>query len=139
VALLILVAAPSSSQANSGTLDTGTAVGVAKPTPRRVAASNAGPAKWDAAGRVKCSVDSDTLGRTCGFRIVRNQPEAAVDIWIRNLAKGKAEYRFFRYTNQSFIGNDDSAVAWKRKGDNWSVSVDEKEFYLIPDSLLHGR
>jgi len=133
VTLLILLAQPLAAQTET------IAVATKSPASRTpVSASNAGPEKWDAAGRVRCSVDRDTFDRTCGYRAVRNLADKSADIWIRNLAHGKADYRFLRYANDSFTTNDDSQVVWGRKKDKWWVKVDGKEFYLIPDALIHG-
>jgi len=37
-----------------------------------------------------------------GFRVVRNLPKKAADIWIGNVANGEADYRFLHYENQAF-------------------------------------
>ncbi len=102
-------------------------------------ANRAGPARWDASGRFRCSVDSPTFARTCGFRLVRNRTDASVHIWVRNLAKDKAEYRILQYANETFASNDDSKVSWERKGEQWWVNVDGKEFYMIPDGVLRAE
>jgi len=101
-------------------------------------ASNAGPAKWDASGNIKCSAGSDKFDKQCGFRVVRELPKKAADIWIGNVANGEADYRFLHYADKVFTSNDKSKLAWRRLDDNWWVSVDGKEFYLIPDALIHG-
>jgi hypothetical protein len=101
-------------------------------------ATNAGPAKWDASGSVKCSVGSDTFDKQCGFRVVRDLPKQTADIWIGNVANGEADYRYLHYANKVFTTNDGSKLAWQRKDDNWWVSVNGKEFYFIPDALIHG-
>jgi len=103
-----------------------------------VPTNNAGPAKWDAAGRFRCSLDKPTFTRTCGFRLVHHKDDKSVDIWIRNLAKDKAEYRVFHYANETFATNDDSKVTWQRKDNNWWVSVNAKEFYAIPYASLRA-
>lgn len=102
------------------------------------AAGNAGPSKWDAAGNVPCSVGSDKLDQQCGFRVVRDLSRKAAAIWIGNIANGQADYRYLHYADKAFSGNGQAKLAWQRKDDNWSVSVDGKEFYLIPDALIHG-
>jgi hypothetical protein len=99
---------------------------------------NVGPTKWDASGSVTCSVDRDTFDRQCGFRVVRDLAKQSADIWVGNVANGEADYRFLHYGNKAFTTNDNAKVAWQRKDDNWSVSVNGKEFYLIPDALVHG-
>jgi len=125
------------------TLDVGVS-GAAKPAGAAVgagaatAATNAGPAKWDASGKVKCSLGSDKFDKQCGFRVVRDLPTQAADIWIGNVANGESDYRFLRYANRAFTSNDSSKLAWQRKDDNWWVSVNGKEFYFIPDALIHG-
>jgi opacity protein-like surface antigen len=101
-------------------------------------ASNAGPAKWDASGSLKCSSGSATFDKQCGFRVVRDLPKKAADIWVGNAANGQADYRFLRYADKVFTCNDQSTLVWRRLDDNWWVSVDGKEFYLIPDALIHG-
>lgn len=102
------------------------------------AAGNAGPATWDAEGKVKCSAGSDAFHRQCAFRVVRDLSRQAADIWVGNVAKREATYRYLHYENQAFTTNDKSKLGWYRKQDNWWVSVDGKEFYLIPDAVIHG-
>ena len=102
------------------------------------ASTSAGPAKWDASGSVKCSVGNDKFDRQCGFRVVRDLPKKSADIWIGKAVGGDAAYRHLRYESNAFTSNDTSKLSWQRKEDNWSVSVDGKEFYLIPDALIHG-
>jgi hypothetical protein len=101
-------------------------------------ASNAGPPKGDASGSVKCSAGSDKFDKQCGFRVVRDLANKAADIWIGNVANGEADDRFLHYADKVFTTNDKSKLAWQRKDDNWWVSVDGKEFYFIPDALIHG-
>jgi hypothetical protein len=123
------------------TLDVGVS-GAARPAGAAAgattAATNAGPAKWDASGTVKCSLGNDKFDRQCGFRVVRDLPKQAADIWIGNVASGESDYRFLHYANEAFTTNDSLKLAWQRKDDNWWVSVNGKEFYFIPDALIHG-
>ena len=105
---------------------------------KKASAGAAGPSKWDASGSVKCSAGSSTLDKQCGFRVARDLPKQAADIWIANIAEGEAEYRFFHYERKVFTTDGKAKLAWQRQGDNWWVSVDGKEFYLIPDALIFG-
>jgi hypothetical protein len=59
-------------------------------------------------------------------------------VWIGNVANGESDYRFLHYANEAFTTNDSSKLAWQRKDDNWWVSVNGREFYFIPDALIHG-
>lgn len=135
VALLVLSTSMSCSRSDPEPRAARVAPGGAAGQP---ASGNAGPEKWDAAGRVPCSVDRDTFERTCGYRALRNPEEKKADLWIRNLAKGKAEYRVLHYADGTFTGNDDSKISAQREDAGWAVGVDGKEFYFIPDRLLGG-
>ena len=117
-------------------LDVRVTGGPKKPAPETP--GNAGPTKWDASGSVKCSADRDTFDRQCGFRVVRDLAKQSADIWVGNVANGEADYRFLHYGNKVFTTSDKAKVVWQRQDDNWSVSVNGKEFYLIPDALIHG-
>ena len=101
-------------------------------------AGNTGPAKWDASGNVKCSAGSDKFDQQCGFRVVRDLPKKAADIWIANVANNQADYRYLHYADKVFTGNDKAKLAWRRVDDNWWLSVDGREFYFVPDALIHG-
>ena len=115
-----------------------TSTSAAPAAPSAAAATNAGPAKWDASGSVKCSAGSDAFDQMCSFRVVRDLPRKAADIWIGNAANGQADYRYLRYADKVFTSNDKSKLAWQRKDDNWWVSVNGREFYFVPDALIHG-
>ncbi len=89
-------------ESTSYTLDVGVS-GAVKPSSGAaapVAATQAGPSKWDASGNMQCPSGSDSLDRPCGFRVVRNLPTQAADIWVGKLANGEAGYRFFHFENQ---------------------------------------
>jgi len=123
------------------TLDVAVSGEAKKPNAATAATSgNAGPSRWDASGSVKRSAASATLDKQCGFRVVRQRPAQAADIWIANIARAEAESRFLRYQNKvsSFTTNDQGRIAWQRQDYNWWVSVDGNEFYLIPDALIDG-
>ncbi len=110
----------------------------AAPAANTVAAANKGPARWDASGTVKCSAGSDPFDKACGFRVVRKLSKKSADIWVGNAANGEADHRFLHDENQVFTSDDRSKLAWQRKDDDGWVSVDGKEFYFLPDALIHG-
>lgn len=100
------------------------------------AGASAPPARWDASGDVRCSVDSDAFDRQCGFRVVRDLPRQAARVWIAKPTGGGQ--RFLAYADRVFTTSDKAKLAWQRRDDNWWVSVNGREFYLIPDALIHG-
>jgi len=70
---------------------------------------------------------------------VRDLPRKAADIWIANIAfKSEERHRFFHYENNVFTTEDKAKLGWQRQDDNWWISVDGKEFYLVPDALIQG-
>jgi len=98
-----------------------------------------GPTKFDASGTVKCSAGKASLDKECDFRVVRDLPKGAAEIWISNIAaKDKPSYRVLHYANKVFITTDKAKLSWQRQDDNWWVGADGNEFYLIPDALIHG-
>jgi hypothetical protein len=97
------------------------------------------PARYDASGSVKCSEDQPGLDRTCGFRVLRDQDGKTAEIWIARIAhKDEVRFRVLYFVDGKFTTNDKAELSWKRESDNWRVSVDGKEFYLIPDALIYG-
>ena len=97
------------------------------------------PARYDASGKVQCSADKPTLDQWCDFRVVRDLPRKVADIWVANIAfKSEERHRFFHYENKVFTTEDKAKLSWQRQDDNWWISVDGKEFYLIPDALIQG-
>jgi hypothetical protein len=110
-------------------------------TPRKEAAPAPGtpPARFDASGNVKCSAGGAALDRWCAFRVVRDLPRRAADVWIANpTAKEGASWRFLHYQDEAFTTDDGGKLAWKRQDDDWRVIVDGRELYLLPDALIHG-
>ena len=73
-------------------------------------------AKVDASGNVKCSEGGLPLDQQCAFRVVRDLPRSAADVWIaRPATAATPSWRFLRY-----------------------AGIDENETYLLPDALIHG-
>lgn len=134
VSMILPLAAPADRDRRESGIgaEAATVTGAVPPLPT----GSAGPEKWDASGRVKCSVDRPSFDRTCGFRLVRHRRDKITDIWIRNLARAKASYRILRYANQTFTAADDSSVTAQLRGHLWQVTVGGKEFYLIPEALM---
>jgi hypothetical protein len=109
--------------------------------PRKAAAPATGtpPARFDASGDVRCSAGGAALDRWCAFRVVRDLPRRAADVWVANpIARDGATWRFLRYADRAFTTDDGGELAWQRQDDDWRVSVDGRELYLLPDALIHG-
>ena len=94
------------------------------------------PARYDASGKIKCSEDKDTLDRQCDFRVVRNLAARSAQIWIAYGPDGRT--RVLHIASKKFTTDDGAGLSAQRADDNWHISVGGREFYLIPDALLHG-
>ena len=71
------------------------------------------------------------------FKVVRRQGGAT--IWIAKPAGAEqAGYRMLEFDKNAFTTNDGGRVQWERQSDNWSVGIDGREFYFIPDALIYG-
>lgn len=101
--------------------------------------ANFGPAHYDASGNIRCSASEPTLDKECAFRVIRNLQKQSAEIWIAKLEPKKtARFRVLNYAGKKFTTTDDAALSWQRKVDNWQLTVDGREFYFIPDALIHG-
>ena len=98
-----------------------------------------GPVKYDAYGEIKCSADKPALDQWCEFRVLRDLSKHSAEIWITNITfKDEVHYRVLYFADGQFSTNDKAKLAWQRQDNNWRVSIDEREFYFIPDALLYG-
>jgi hypothetical protein len=93
------------------------------------------PARIDAKGYIPCSSGDRALDAQCEFRVLRNRYGAT----IYAVKPGtQTEVRLLYSESDRFSSNDGAELSWTRLDDNWSVGVDGKEFYLIPDALIWG-
>ncbi len=94
------------------------------------------PVIYDASGKIQCAAGKPPLDQWCDFRVVRHLASGSAQIWI---AHGSvARYRVLHYAGKRFTTDDGAGISAKRQDDNWLVSVGGREFYLIPDALIHG-
>jgi hypothetical protein len=97
------------------------------------------PAKVDATGHVKCSKGSIPLDQQCAFRVVRDLPREAADVWVARAGTAATpSWRFLRYTGKAFTTDGPGKIEARRQDDNWVVGIDGNETYLLPDALIHG-
>ncbi|MBP5998651.1 MAG: hypothetical protein KA535_11925 [Azonexus sp.] len=94
------------------------------------------PAIYDASGKIQCAAGKPTLDQWCDFRVVRHLATGSAQIWIAH--SGTPRQRVLHYAGRRFTTDDGAGVSAKRQDDNWLVSVGGREFYLIPDALIHG-
>ena len=101
--------------------------------------ANLGPTHYDASGNIRCSAGEPTLDTKCAFRVIRNLQQQSAEIWIAKLERNKtSRFRVLNYAGKKFTTTNGAALSWQRKEDNWQLAVDGREFYFIPDALIHG-
>jgi len=97
------------------------------------------PSKVDASGNVKCSKGGLPLDQQCAFRVVRDLPRGAADVWIARAGTAATpSWRFLRYAGKVFSTEGPGKIDARRQDDNWVVGIDGTETYLLPDALIHG-
>lgn len=94
------------------------------------------PAIYDASGKIKCATGKPPPDQWCEFRVVRHLASGSAQIWI--VHTGTPLHRVLHFAGKRFTTDDGAGVSAKRQDDNWLVSVGGREFYLIPDALIHG-
>lgn len=104
--------------------------------PASAAAGSAPPAKYDASGKLRCSEGKDTLDRECDFRVVRNLTAKSAQIWVGHAPGGRT--RVLHFADRRFTTDDGGAVTARRQDDAWRLGIGNREFYLIPDAVIHG-
>lgn len=104
--------------------------------PASAARGSTPPAKYDASGKIRCSEDRETLDRQCDFRVVRHFATRSAQIWIAYGPDGRT--RVLHYADKKFTTDDGARISAQRQNDNWRLGIGGREFYLIPDALIHG-
>jgi Na+-translocating ferredoxin:NAD+ oxidoreductase RnfG subunit len=92
--------------------------------------------RYDATGKIKCSVGNPTLDEWCDFRVVRHQPTGGAQIWISH--GGKTSDRVLHFAGKKFTSDEGAALSAQRQGDSWRVNAGGKIYYLIPDAVIYG-
>ena len=94
------------------------------------------PPIYDASGKLQCAAGEPPPDQWCDFRLVRHLATGSAQIWIAH--RGAPRQRVLHYAGKRFSTDDGAGVAARQQDDNWLVSVGGREFYLIPDALIHG-
>lgn len=91
---------------------------------------------FHAEGTVPCSIGADSFDHSCNFGVLR-APSGATII-LNRPDNGEVRALTFTKSDQSFVAHDGAGLAWQRKDDNWWISANGNEFYLIPDAVIFG-
>jgi uncharacterized protein YraI len=91
---------------------------------------------YNAEGSVKCSVGNDSFDAECAFGVMRSGNRAVFTLTRPDTGARRA--LTFSSADQVFATDDGAELAWQRQSDNWWVSANGTEFYLIPDAAIFG-
>jgi hypothetical protein len=102
-----------------------------------------GGTPYHATGKLPCSVGTDPKGSAqCSFGVIRSGPGRA-EVYLAppgyDVTLHKDKLRVLRFDgNNVSSSNPKEKVVSRMDGDNWSISVDDFEYYTIPDAVING-
>jgi hypothetical protein len=98
---------------------------------------------YNATGMVPCSVGTDPKGSVqCSFGVIRSGPGAA-EIHLAppgyDVKLHKDKLRILKFAGSSVTGSDpNEKVTSEKQADNWSISVNNFYYYIIPEAVING-
>ena len=92
---------------------------------------------YHARGRVPCSVGPDEKeSAECEFGVIRGEPGVAE---VHLALPGGSMDRVLRFDGASVEAADaDARLTAEKKGDGWEISVNDFEYYVIPEAVVYG-
>jgi hypothetical protein len=98
---------------------------------------------YHATGKVPCSVGTDPKGSSqCSFGVIRLGPDRA-DVYLASpgfdVALHKDQLRVLKFAGKTVTSTKaDEKVTFEKKGDEWSIVVNDFQYYSIPDAVIVG-
>lgn len=98
---------------------------------------------YHATGKVPCSVGPDPKGSAqCSFGVIRSGAGKA-EVYLADpgfdVSLHKDKLRILRFEGSNVTSsNPKDKVAATKQGDNWSISVNDFNFYTIPEAVING-
>lgn len=98
---------------------------------------------YHATGKVPCSVGTDPKGSAqCSFGVIRRgggQAEVHLASPGFDVTLHKDHIRVLQFTGNSVTSADPKEkVTFQKRGDEWSIAVNDFYFYTIPDAVVVG-
>jgi len=98
---------------------------------------------YHATGMVPCSIGTDPKGSAqCSFGVIRSAPGHA-EVHLASpgydVTLHKDQLRVLKFAGETVTSPDPKEkVTAEKQGDNWSISVNDFYFYVIPDAVISG-
>jgi hypothetical protein len=89
---------------------------------------------YHATGSVRCSVGRPTHNRQCNFGVVRGA-QGSASVHITKIGGGE---RIINFHGGNATTPQPGRLTWGKANDVWSIGIDGREFYVIPDSVVVG-
>lgn len=98
---------------------------------------------YHATGMVPCSVGTDPKGSVrCSFGVIRGAPGEA-DVHLASpgydVTLHRDKVRVLKFAGGTVTSPDSrDRVTIEKQGDNWSIGVNDFDFFLIPEAVISG-
>jgi hypothetical protein len=98
---------------------------------------------YHATGMVPCSVGTDPKGSAqCSFGVIRSAAGQA-DVYLASpgydVTLHRDNLRTLKFAGDTVTSADPKEkVKFEKQGDNWSISVNDFYFYVIPEAVING-
>lgn len=89
---------------------------------------------YHATGIIRCSVGRPTNNRQCNFGVVRGA-QGSASVHITKIGGGE---RIINFHGGNATTPQPGRLTWGKENDVWSIGIDGREFYVIPDSVIVG-
>lgn len=91
-------------------------------------------ADYDAAAVLDCSFGQASYAQDCPAGILRGDAGFAS---IR-IMKPDGSERVLNFEDTNVTTPDEGELSWQRIGDEWRVSIDDQEYYVVPEAAIYG-
>jgi len=98
---------------------------------------------YHATGMVPCSISPDPKrSAQCGFGVIRGARGNA-DVYLAppgyDVTDPSATRRVLKFTGSTVTATDPNLrLKAQKEGDEWSIGIDDREYYVIPDAVIFG-
>lgn len=100
--------------------------------------------QYHATGKVPCSVGPDPKGSAqCSFGVVRGEQQGNAEVHLASpgfdVTLHKDDLRVLRFAGDKVTSsNPEEKVSAEKRGDEWSIGVNDFYYYTIPEAVILG-
>lgn len=92
------------------------------------------PTQYDATANLKCSMNKPTHNKKCQAAVTRGRHGSAT-VEVTNPAGVERVLHF----KGGDITTSRGELDWDKQGGNWYIGIDDREFYIVPETFVLGR